>query len=890
MLAMFLSMTARAAGGEQKVISLQNPGLWKADGLEARFDKGVVTLTGSGYLKLTSGILTPKLVGGYTRLLVDYYFDGGSVSDAGMVSRGFPQTSKFRLPRWAPLDITSPANIWFTYGYDLNLPEWDGGSDKQLEKGAIALSFIIQPGSLTRKVKMRNLRFVKDPFRIRYDWLKPFAPLTFRKSSSGTLKYRKEIVLQSLSHKPVKIRAAIGNRQSKFKPTVAPSTVTIKPGKEASFVFQARSAKGMRPLYSEEIAVVFIPDGRRDLQQTTAILLGAPAKLKARPLYKVKKTARLISQAGAALGFELRLPPGPVWWMGQGTLNRFAAMNYIDYDKFQDNSGKIHTGTRYSSGALHRRIIRHIQKLCQAYAATGELKYAERAADWFLLYARQGNDYEILEPLSEASSYLCPNNATYVQASVVMGPLMRALNLIWYSGALNGKEKREIRENLVAPRAMESMKINPGMTNMQDEINNYLFFAGVTTEDPNLMAMALFGSHGVQQKINLAFSPDGSTEESIAAGYHNVSVHVVVNTLKGIQSSGIETGLDLTKIEKAQTLMRKLAMPNGQVPNRGDCPSPTRVCKPQEAQELKSITFDHFGMTILREAQGPNAIYVALDHRPPATTHSHNDKLSIVIFGAGHIFGVDEGSLYNIDPGKSNQVPNWQRRSAWGHHSLVHNTITVDEKSQKLAAGHRLYFQGEDDQVQAVGAYTDTITRGVRFERHIAVYKGIIVMVDRLFSAENHTYDLAHHSFGAIRTDIRMKPVKQLGTPKTYRLPENVKRGVIRAKGRACVSWEQGNAGMFYQLLNVQRTNIQLYTATGWANVKYRLVRQEAPFLMARKKGKKATFLSVINFHGKTPAPISSYKLSANRCQVIVARQKIIFDFKNNKVTAKPAP
>lgn len=885
--AIALCMHAAIAGDAGiGAISFGDPSIWQADGLDANFQEGAVALTGSGFLRIDHRLLSAEKVAGYTRLVVDYFFEGGAPPDVGMVNRGFPQTEGFGIPRWAPLDITSPVDEWFTHSYDLALPEWGGGNQTQVGEGEVALAFIIQPGGLTRSVKMRNIRFVRDPFKVKYDWLQPIEPLTFRRNADGTLSYEKSITLVSNSDKPVTVQISVANENSRFSPAVTPSEVTLKPGEQQSVVFAAKSTREMKPLYHEELELRFVPKDAPTLIQSRKVLIAAPAKPRTQSLFTPSKDPRLVRRADAALSRELRMPPRGVYWMSQGQLNAYAAMEYLAFDTFRvRNTETILADTPKTSGALHRLIIREVQTLAEASAATGNKKFAQWARDWFLLYARGGNRYPMATPLSEASSYLCPHNATYIQASVVMGPLMRALNFVWYSEVLSEPDREEIWRDFVLPRAMESMKINPGLTNMQDEINNFLFLAGVTCNDPNLIAASLFGSHGVQKKIDLAFSPDGSTEESVAIGYHNVVVHVVSQMLQAITTSGIETGLDLTKVEKAKTLMYKLAMPNGHVPNRGDTGAPSRVCTPQEAQKLKSVTFDHFGMTVLRQGKGEDAIYVALDHRPPSTTHSHHDKLGIILYGGGHCFGVDDGSLYNIDPGPSSKVENWKTRSAWGYHSLAHNTVTVDRKSLKLAGGHRLYFQGGEGEVQAVGAYTDTAASGVHFERHIAVNNGVAVIVDRLSSDKERTHDLAHHSFGAISASVGMAKRERLDLAPTYNLPEDVRRGVIEGKRSAVVSWEQDGSKMQYQVLNVDAAQMELYTATGWSNVAYRNVRQPAPFLMARKKGKDAVFISVINFGGK-PVQISSYKLGPDSCSVDLADQRIVFDFRGGKVTA----
>jgi len=489
----------------------------------------------------------------------------------------------------------------------------------------------------------------------------------------------------------------------------------------------------------------------------------------------------------------------------------------------------------------------------------------------------------MVQPISEASSYLCPNGATYIQASVVMGPLMKALNKVWHSQSFTAENRVTVREGFVLPRVLESAKINPGMTNMQDEINQFVFYAGVTCEDPNLLALAILGSHGLQKKIDLCFSPDGSTEESIAAGYHNVVVRVVSNTVAAVQAANLPIPLDLTRLEKARELQRYLAMPDGMLPNRGDAGAPVRMMKPEQTTDLKSVTFDYFGMTVLRHGTGDNTVYVALDHRPASTTHSHHDKLGIILYGNGHCFGVDDGSLYNIDPGTSNQVDNWAKRGKWGYHSLVHNTVTVDEKNQLIASGHRLYFQDDPD-LKAVGAYTTGIASDVGFERHIAVIDNTVVMVDRLLSPRERTYDLAHHAFGTITTDLDMKPVDQLGPDDIYTLPENVLKGQVAPGKRATVTWTLDHAQMQYMVLNVNASPLELHTAVAWANVKYRLVRQEAPMLMVRSRAKKTVFVSVMSFSGEPPG-VTCENNNDKICKLKIGTTTIAFDLVDNKVS-----
>ncbi len=866
------------------LISFRDPSLWKPDGLQVGFDSGVLTVRGSGLLKLNSGVLTPKTIAPYSRLLVDYFIEGGPVSDLGLATRGFPHIESpgaRGCPRWATVDITWPTGRWVTCSYALAFCEWQGAAPDIFEPGDAALTFIHTPGGLTTAVRMRNPTLVKDAFRIEADWMKPYDPLVTEPAPDGTLRYSKTFRIASLSDKPVTLEASLDGSAPAFQPALEPARFDLPPHGSTTVTFTARSAPGMKPLQHARVQAWFREPGKPESGQVRSFLLAAPAAPPKNPMTKPRMPNE--PEIANAMKRELRLPPGPAAWMGQSDLNRFARMQETAFDTFKDReTGEVFTNTPHTSGALHRRITDDIQALAAAYAHTGNRDYAKKVRDWFVLYAEKGNDYPYVLPLIEATSALCPNNATYVQASVIVGPMMKALYWVWPSDAFSPDDRKLILRRFIWVRALESMKINPGMTNMQDEINNMLFFAGLTTGDPNLMAEGLFGDHGLQAKIDLAFAPDGSTEESIASGYHAGVVRLVSTLADAVTTSGIETGLSFDRLAKGRRLLDNLAMPNGQVPNRGDSPAPGGTVT--NADQLPSLTFEDFGMSVLREGRGEAAVYVALDHRPPATTHSHPDKLSLILFGGGRLFGCDEGSLYNIDAGLSANVPDWPKRSAWGYHSLCHNTVTVDKKSQHLGGGHRLYFQGDDAPVRAVGAWTDNVFDGVRFERHIALRKGVLVVVDRLSSETPRTYDLTHHSFGSITADVPMAAIASLGPEPMYSVPSDVQKGEIKAGGRATVAWDQGGSRMHNQLLNTGAAPMELYTATGWANVAYQNVRQPAPFLMARATGKTALFVSVISF-GATPVKVGAVKSGADSLTVPLPDGRLMFNFKANRVT-----
>lgn len=224
-----------------------------------------------------------------------------------------------------------------------------------------------------------------------------------------------------------------------------------------------------------------------------------------------------------------------------------------------------------------------------------------------------------------------------------------------------------------------------------------------------------------------------------------------------------------------------------------------------------------------------------------------------MLYGQGELLGVDEGSLYNMDNTKQSKTPNWKARSSWGSHSLVHNTITVDEKDQQFAGGHRVYYHGAPGEYQAVAAYTDNAYTGVTLERNILLLGGVVVMVDRCLSDTRHTYDWTYHSFGDLTEPTGLSAVKALGPVVPYTLPVNPKKGFPTEP--ATFTWARSKASLNLTVLAEAGITTEYAAATGWANEAYQLSRLDAPMVMVRREGANARFVTVLEpFKGTTPS------------------------------------
>ena len=83
--------------------------------------------------------------------------------------------------------------------------------------------------------------------------------------------------------------------------------------------------------------------------------------------------------------------------------------------------------------------------------------------------------------------------------------------------------------------------------------------------------------------------------------------------------------------------------------------------------------------------------------------HGHPDKLNIVTYAAGHLFGLDPGSIHYGVP----------LHREWYRKTIAHNTVTVDGADQAAADGELdAWSEGH------FSAHANTAYAGVKLQRH----------------------------------------------------------------------------------------------------------------------------------------------------------------------------
>lgn len=94
------------------------------------------------------------------------------------------------------------------------------------------------------------------------------------------------------------------------------------------------------------------------------------------------------------------------------------------------------------------------------------------------------------------------------------------------------------------------------------------------------------------------------------------------------------------------------------------------------------------GMAVLRDGWDRDDAYLVLDYGPHGGGHGQLDKLTFILFQDGHQWVPDAADAphYSIFP----------EQRTWHRQTVAHNTVLVDQKSQKPATGRLLCFEADE--------------------------------------------------------------------------------------------------------------------------------------------------------------------------------------------------
>ena len=409
-----------------------------------------------------------------------------------------------------------------------------------------------------------------------------------------------------------------------------------------------------------------------------------------------------------------------------------------------------------------------------AWQVTGEPKYRDRAREILLAYA----DRYLTYPLHKngggsgiGGSRVGSQTLTEACWLILMA---QGADFIWPD--LSDTDRQQIANKLFQPAARDVILVHKiGIHNIQCWKNSAVGLVGLLLDDQELIDEAIDNpKRGYRVQMQEGVTPDGSWYEG-AWGYHfytirgtwplceaarNCEIDLYGEQLRSMFDGPIRvmspTGVlpafnDSGPVSVAgQAPFYELAYARFNNPaylpllagrKRGEMAVLCGVDELPDATEVpaaRSANYTDAGFAILTRGEGREATWLCLDYGPHGGGHGHPDKLGFVLFARGEELAVDPGTARYGTP----------LQKSWFRTTLAHNTLVVDEKSQKKTTGSCPAF-GSADGTDYLVAQAEPYD-GVTFVRAVALLdENTLVFLDKIDGTKDGiTLDLAYHQRG----------------------------------------------------------------------------------------------------------------------------------------------
>ncbi len=440
----------------------------------------------------------------------------------------------------------------------------------------------------------------------------------------------------------------------------------------------------------------------------------------------------------------------------------------------------VYSGEPYDDVVFSRVHGRNLQNMLEAawgYAITGKPEYARYAREVLLGYAARYRKYpyhsasrSLIGWASRSGGHLYEQTLT--EASAFVRTIAPAYDLIHDWSGLTAADHDQIRSGLLLPILQNIDRNHAGKSNWQTWHNAAFIWGGALLGDAAWVRKAITDPrNGFVFQMNTSVTADGMWFEN-SWGYHFYTLSAMV------QIAEVARHLDMDlwshpALKKMFTVAFQYVMPNGRFPRFGDdvntsidsmsgvleyayhaygdpAMRPYLTVRPTRASvmfgrpvihaasppRLGSHVFHAAGHAILRTDGQPN-LAAAMTFGPYGGFHGHLDKLSFVFFGYKQELAYDPGRARS-------QAYRLPIHRDWYKATLGHNTVLVDQKSQKPAAGHLDFFAANDHCAAVVASCTDAYP-GVCQHRLLYMTRTYLLVVDQLDSDTRHRFDWTYH-------------------------------------------------------------------------------------------------------------------------------------------------
>ncbi len=707
--------------------------------------------------------------------------------------------------------------------------------------------------------------------------------------ANGDYRYDYRLRIRNLTDEPRTVRArADTSLLREFRGTLVQSTATLPPGGEkvlpACVDVPAARLDKLPDLHYEEMLVTVEAEGAEGTAQVVPLLATKPLGKLPHPCIlhppawweqerarfaalTPEEQAKELAPANELLPKETPFPstPAPQSNLDTGQSGR------------PHNSGKpyFRPGWTEAEMAVFTGNFGAVRRLGMAYQLTRDERYAKKAVAILLDLADKYPHYPMRATIGweAGNARIAPNN---LHEGYWISDLAGSYDLILDSPSLTPEARATIRREVLLPAARCETTICSGFNNQTSTRYAAAALFGLLADDANLVQHGLYGHHGVALAADVSISPDGFLTE-IPVSYHWASLSELMRLPLVCRNAGLRVKVATARIKTACDTPYQRAMPNLDAPPFGSCgygvgapfasgfgvgsytgaadlfgdPLYVKLADPKQRREvidaLPSLAFESGGMVVLREKErtGPDRTYLAM--LSTNTRRAGGENLHFVLYSDGEILCPSMGSLYNAH-GNADWVSPWA------------NTIVVDRKPQQSSLGRILAhdFAGPAQMALLDGG---AIAAGVTLQRAVALAGGMVFLVDRADSAEEHTYERVQMA----RQEIARPPAEQTDL-------ELAEGEHIRFRGTRI----DGNWGMAWRVPKGPGLELRMAGEAGtevfWGDNQVNAYKPQmyAPTVVARRKTKATVYLTVMEPFRDRPARLQG----AERVKVMAGNRE----------------
>lgn len=524
--------------------------------------------------------------------------------------------------------------------------------------------------------------------------------------------------------------------------------------------------------------------------------------------------------------------------------------------------GKVYSGSPYDEvyiTGIHSKWLRGLEPLGWAYALEPKPEYAKRARDILLEYASFYETLPLHDVHNKKGSAKARLYAQTLDEAVTLCRIAVGYALMRDDACFSDEDRATIESGLIRPMCATIQANDRGISNWQTWHNAGVGCAGYVLGDAALVDWALNGKSGLHFQLEHSVLPTGLWyEESV--GYHWYSLRALVYLLEAAARAGEDVYGEPVVKKLFDAPVRQLR-PNLTFPAFHDSDSSsilsqrglyetaykrfrdpvyTALIQERDTPEalfwgvddvpdpqplrLESSSGKGEGLAVLRDPSGRTALY--LDYGPGQAGHNHPAKLGIVLWAHGDERLVDPGRLPYGNP----------MHAEWFRQTVAHNTVLVNEQSQRRTPG-RLTAFGAGEDYALVRAACDTAYKDspVKLDRTVFMRGGMIVDVFRCAGPEGSVFDLPLHFRGKVENLPAGEPVKPISEARGYRVMKNVRRLAQPLREFDVVTGEDSRIGV--RVFD----SSEAYTAEGPSSTPGEII----PLVLRRQNGDRALFVTV---------------------------------------------